>query len=202
MDDDEKFGDVEEAAVKYLPFMSPEQFLEWEEQQEERYEYVDGEIIPVAATAVSHIRISINIAGEIYQFLKGKPCEVLGNKARIAAKSKKSFFYPDATIFCEEPELMKIGGETCINPTVIFEILSPSTDSYDMGKKLFFYMQIDSLKEYIMIDSRKIEIRIGRRQPDNAWKFETLNASSDVLLIQSIGMSLKLTEIYAGVKFN
>jgi Uma2 family endonuclease len=200
-DDDDEVSKVEEAALKYLHRMTPEQFLEWEDKQEIRYEYVDGEIFPVEAATMNHGRITANIIGETHQYLKGKSCQIVSESLVISAKSMKSYFHPDATIFCEDPEKVNIAGEAYKNPTVIIEVLSPSTHSYDMGKKMFFYMQIDSLKEYIIIDSRKVEVQIARRQPDNSWKFEMLNASNEVLLIESIGMSIKLAEIYNGITF-
>jgi Uma2 family endonuclease len=200
-DDNDEIGKVEEAAPKYNRFMSPSQFLEWEDRQERRYEYIEGEIIEVKAASLNHSRVSSNIVREVGTYLKGKSCEILTNVLRISAKSMRSYFYPDASVFCNEPEPIDISGETYKNPTAIFEVLSPSTADLDMGRKMFFYMQIDSLREYIIIDSRKVEVHKGRRQADNAWKFETLNSSNDVLQIECIGMSLRLAEIYEGVKF-
>ena len=200
MEDDE-IGKVEEAALRYFTSMTPAQYLEWEDQQELKHEYVEGEIITMQGASWNHNSIVSNIIGEVGHFLKGKRCRVLPSDLRISAKSRRSYFYPDATIFCGDPEVLEEAGHTFKNPAVIFEVLSPSTADYDLGRKLFFYMQIESLNEYIIIDSRKIEIRIGRRQIDNSWKFETLNGMQEVLLIQTIGMSLKIAEIYSGVSF-
>lgn len=199
--DNDDVNKVEEAAPKYNRLMTPAEFLEWEIKQEERYEYIDGEIIPVEAASGNHSTIVVNISGEIYQFLKGKPCLVHSSQLRISAKSMRSYFYPDASIFCQDPEEIDMTGETYKNPTVIFEVLSPSTANYDLNKKKFFYMQIESLREYIMIDSRKVEVCIGKRQADNSWTFETFNSFSDRLFIESIGMPMPLNDIYSRVKF-
>lgn len=201
-DDDEDKNKVEEAALKYLKQMTPEEFLEWEERQEQRYEYVDGEIIPVQAASGNHNLIVPNVCGEIRQFLKGKSCLVYGSQLRISAKSMRSYFYPDVSIFCEKREVIDISGETYKNPTVIFEVLSPSTCDYDMGVKQQYYREIDSLKEYIIIDSRKVEVHIMRRVSNDTWRFEKLESLDDELLIESIGMSIPLNEVYSNVKLS
>ena len=89
--------------------------------------------------------------------------------------------------------------DTVKNPAVIFEILSPLTEDYDMGKKFFYYIQIASLKEYVMIDSTKPFTRIGRKQADNAWKFEEYKDKPEALHLNSIDFTLSLQDIYKGV---
>lgn len=198
MDENDDFI-LKEAAIKYLPAMTAEEYLRWEDRQEQRYEFVDGEIMKVEAATINHSRILMTITGEIKSFLKGKKCEVLPNTLRVFAKSRKSYFYPDATIFCDEPESIEESNETYPNPSVILEVLSPSTIDYDMGRKMFFYMQIESLKEYIVIHSKTMEVRTGRRLADNSWKFDLFTAPSDQLTIETIGFAIKVSEIYSGV---
>lgn len=199
--EDDDLNKVEEAALRYMSRMTPAEYLVWEDQQELKHEYVEGEIITMQGASWNHNAIVSNIVGEVRQFLKGKSCRIQPSDLRVSAKSMKSYFYPDATIFCDEPEIPENTGHTFRNPTVIFEVLSPSTADYDLGRKLFFYMQIDSLKEYIIIDSRKYEVRIGRRQANNLWEFETIDSLSDSIAIKTINMSLTLQEVYEGVAF-
>lgn len=89
--------------------------------------------------------------------------------------------------------------DSLTNPSVIFEILSPSTEDYDLGRKFFFYMQIDTLREYITIDSTKHHVRAGRKQADGAWKFEEYNHLDEQLRIKTVGLSIVLREMYEGV---
>ena len=198
MDEKDDFV-LKEAIIKYLPAMTAEEYLRWEDRQEQRHEFVDGEIIKIDAATISHSRILMTITGEIRSFLDRKKCEVFPNTLRVFAKSRKSYFYPDATIFCDEPESIEESQETYKNPSVIFEVLSPPTIDYDMGRKMFFYMQIESLKEYIVIHSKKMEVRTGRRLADNSWKFDFFTEPSDQLTIETIGFAIKLSEIYSGV---
>ncbi len=194
--------EINEAAPKYYNKMSPSDFLEWERKQEYKHEYVVGEIVAMAGESINHNRISSNIIGRLWNYLQGKECNIFPGDLRIAVKSKNSFFYPDATIVCGEPEFDDDGiKDTVKNPSVIFEILSPSTEDYDTGKKFFFYMQIESLKQYIIIDSRSIQVRTATKMENGTWKFLELTQINDTLFIDSIQMEVGLDTIYDGIKF-
>ncbi|MEP6926089.1 MAG: Uma2 family endonuclease [Ginsengibacter sp.] len=194
--------EVNEAAPKYYEKMSPLQFLQWERNQECKHEYVGGEIFAMAGASVNHNRILSNIIGRSWNHLQGKECNVYPSDLRVAVKSKNSFFYPDATIVCGELQFDDENiKDTVKNPAVIFEILSPSTEDYDIGKKLFFYMQIDSLKQYIILDSRNIHLRIITKMENGTWKFSELTGKDEKLLIDSIQLELSVADIYEGVKF-
>ena len=191
-----------EAAPKYYPRMSPENFLEWERQQEYKHEYAGGEIFAMAGASMNHNKICSNIIGRVWNHLQGKGCNIYPGDLRIAVKSKSSFSYPDASIICGEPEFDDDSiKDTVKNPVVIFEILSPSTEDYDIGKKLFFYMQIQSLNQYIIIDSRNIHVRITTKMENGTWKFSELMTKTDTFLINSIVLEFSLANIYDGVKF-
>lgn len=194
--------EINEAAPKYFPKMSPSAFLEWERNQEYKHEYVRGEIFAMAGASINHNKILTNIIVSAGSHLKDKSCNIYPSDLRIAVKSKSSFFYPDATIVCGELQFDDEGlKDTVKNPAVIFEILSPSTEDYDIGKKLFFYMQIDSLQQYIIVDSRSIHVRITTKMENGTWKFTELSEENNVFFINSIQLELSLSEIYDGVKF-
>jgi Uma2 family endonuclease len=133
--------------------------------------------------------------------LDGKSCKIAPSDFKVFVKSKSSYFYPDATITCGELEFTDETKHVIKNPTAVFEILSPSTEDFDLGRKFFFYMQVDSVKELIAISSMCAEVRIGRRQADNSWKFETLNNLNDFLCIESIGVEVSLSTIYKNIEF-
>ncbi len=194
--------EINEAAPKYFPKMSPSDFLEWERNQEYKHEYIGGEVFAMAGASINHNRISSNIIGRTWNHLQDKECNIYPGDLRIAVKSKNSFFYPDATIVCGELQFDDEGlKDTVKNPAVIFEILSPSTEDYDIGKKLFFYMQIDSLQQYIIVDSRSIHVRITTKMENGTWKFTELSEENNVFFINAIQLELSLSEIYNGVKF-
>ncbi len=193
--------EVKEPAAKYHPKMTSAEYLDWERKEEEKHEYLEGEILNMSGASLNHNKIHTNLIGELYLKLKGKACSVYPAELRLYVKAKESYFYPDATIICGDPEMADDKLDMITNPSVIFEILSPSTSDYDMGRKFFFYMQISSLKEYIMIDSQKQSIRVWRKSDDHNLQFQELSADTDFLEIASIEQSIRIEDLYSGVKF-
>ncbi len=194
--------EVKEPAPKYFPKMSASEFLEWERKQEFKHEYVNGEVLAMSGASFNHNRIATNIIIDAGSFLKGKSCNIFGSDLRISVKLKDSYFYPDVTIICDEPEFdgEKI-KDTLKNPAVIFEILSSSTEDYDIGRKQIYYMQIKSLKQYIIIDSKKINIRTITKKEEGVWKFDELSTVNANLFIEPINFHISIPDIYKGVKF-
>lgn len=195
--------EIKEPAPKYYPKMSPQQFLEWERKQEFKHEYVNGEVIAMSGASFNHNKIVSNIIGNAWNHLRDKSCDVFGSDLRVSVKWQKSYFYPDVTIVCDEPEFddEKI-KDTLKNPAVIFEILSPSAEDYDIGRKQMHYMQIQSLQQYIIIDSQRINIRaITRRSEEKTWRFDEFNTIDDIVIIEPINLQLTISDLYKGVKF-
>ncbi len=188
---------VKEAAVRYN-FISPDEYLEMDSAAEERNEYYDGLVLAMSGASTEHNVLNRNLIGILYSHLKGKECEVLPSHMRVSTPGRENYMYPDVSIVCGKRELENNKFDTLTNPSVIFEILSPSTMGADKGRKFFFYKLIPSLKEYIMIDSKKRHITISRQQPDGAWKFEELDETAAELVIQTIQFNLSINELYDG----
>jgi len=190
-------NEVKEPAPKYN-YISPQEYLEMERAAENRNEYYYGQVLAMSGASLKHNMIDANLMANIVNYLKGKNCRILPSHMRVSTPSHDSYMYPDASIFCGEPQLEDDKFDTLLNPSVIFEILSPSTSSIDKGRKFFFYRQIPSLKEYIMIHSTKRFIQIARKQEDEPWKFEDLNESDAYLNIQTINYQFPISDIYEG----
>ena len=188
-------NEVKEPAPKYN-YISPQEYLAIERAAEYKNEYYHGQILAMSGASLNHNRIDGNLIANIGNFLKGKNCRVLPSNMRITTPSCDSYMYPDASIVCGKPQLEDDQFDTLLNPSVIFEILSPSTRSIDKGRKFFFYQQIPSLKEYIMIDSLKRFIQVARKQANDSWKFENMDETHTILHIQTIDFQLPLSEIY------
>jgi Uma2 family endonuclease len=191
---------VKEPAPKYN-FISPDEYLKMERETEERNEYYDGLVLAMSGASLEHNAIDRNLIRRVGNFLEGKECQILPSHMRVSNPSRENYLYPDASIVCGKPELEDDKFDTLTNPSVIFEILSPSTKGADKRRKFFFYMQIPPLKEYIMIDSERWHIIISRKQPDSSWKFEELHEDASYLFIQTINFSLPLSELYDGTGF-
>jgi Uma2 family endonuclease len=193
--------EVKEPAAKYYPKMTAEQYLEWERKQEYKHEYAGGQIIDMAGASPRHNKILSNLITYVGTHLKGKDCDIYPSDLRIYVKNAESYFYPDASIVCGDLELSDDKKDSVKNPSVIFEILSPSTADYDLGRKLFFYMQIETLREYYAIDSSSKHIRIGRRRENNTWQFEEISIEGAFFSIETIDLKLAFGDIYEKVKF-
>jgi Uma2 family endonuclease len=120
---------------------------------------------------------------------------------RIGTPSRDSYMYPDVSIVCGEIKLEDDKFDTLTNPSVIFEILSPSTRSIDKGRKFFFYQKIPTLQEYIMIDSTKRFIQFARKQPDELWKIDILDSKAETFFVRTIDFHLSIEQIYTGTGF-
>jgi len=192
--------EVKEPAAKYYPKMSPAEYLEWERRQEYKNEYYSGEIVAMSGASISHNRIQTNLLVAIGNHLAGKSCSVFSSDLRVEVKSKESYFYPDLTIVCGDINIVGNNDDMIDNPAVIIEILSPSTEQYDIRRKKFFYMQMPSLMEYIMIDSKSISCDIIRKTTDSKWENELIADPADILKIKTIDFQMMLSSVYEKVK--
>jgi Uma2 family endonuclease len=184
-----------------LTAISPQEYLAFERGAKDKHEYFEGKVIVTAPGSLMSNRLAVNLLAEIGTLLKATPCRILPSNMRIGVPSRQSYMYPDAVIVCDEPQMEDGQFDTLKNPMVIFEILSPSTEDHDRGKKFFFYRQIPSLQEYILIDTTKPFVEISRREENGAWKFETLDDPKGQLFISSIGISIPISEVYRNVSF-
>lgn len=171
-----------------------------EETATVKHEYYKGETFAKSGTKMPHNTISGNLFIELGIRLKGKGCRPYNSDTRIHIEANTLFTYPDISIICGEPETLNDDNWNVLNPTVIIEILSPSTKNYDRGEKFKLYHDISTLKEYILVDSESIHIEIFRLNATHHWELEEYNAVEEMLFIQTINEHIGLADIYAGVK--
>ena len=196
-------------AQKKTKFFTPEEYLEFERKAETRHEYFDGEIYSVdaevyamAGESLSHSQICINLAGEVRAKLKGKSCQALSPNMKVRAEGKGMFAYPDLTIVCGKPLFHDQQKDVLLNPKVIIEVLSPSTQRYDQTKKFFRYRkELPSLTDYVLIYQDTPFIEHHEKQTDGRWTHNAADGIDDILQIASIEIELSLREIYDRVEF-
>lgn len=183
---------------------TPQEYYALERRAAYKSEYYKGEIFAMSGGTARHSLISLNIAGEIRQRLKGKPCRAYESNLRLKVAATGLRTYPDASIYCgplqfddEDP-----GVETAVNPTVLFEVLSKSTEAYDRGEKADHYRQIATLRAYVLVSQSAAHVEIYQRQPDGNWLLHVEKSLGATLPIPAIGVELPLTEIYDGVDFS
>ena len=180
-------------AIKQI---SVEEYLAFEEKARIRHEYMDGEIFSMAGATRKHSKIASNIGIELGSQLKGKGCEVHFGDLRVRAR-KNHYVYGDVTIFCGEPEL-EIYRETeiLLNPKVVFEVLSKSTEARDRGDKAQDYRRLPSLTDYVLVSQKRMLAEHFVRQEDNAWKLFEYTQPHEKLIFKLLGCELFLSDIY------
>ena len=184
-----------------IKFISQEEYLATERLATQKHEYFQGEIFAMSGALIAHIDILMNTSTEIKNQLKGKKCRPYGNDLRIHIPKNSLYTYPDLTVICGDPDLLDNKFDTAKNPTVIFEILSKSTRDYDKGGKFTLYRDIETLKEYILIDSENLIVEKFTRNADNTWLLTEYRTIESNFEIPSIGVKLLLSDIYEDVKF-
>lgn len=176
--------------------LSPEAYLALERAAETKSEYIDGQMVAMSGASFEHVTIGGNIYGQLFSKLRGGPCRPLTSDMRVHAHD--SYFYPDVTAVCGSPDLGGPPADTLQNPTVIFEVLSPSTEQRDRTVKFRAHRRIPSLQAYVLVAQDHAWVDCFRRQGD-MWVFSSLVGLNEVLDLPEIGCRLTLAEIYERV---
>ena len=193
--------EVREPIVAYgKKSLTIEEYLEFERASAEKHEYYKGEVFAMAGAGDNHNEIFSNVFGDLAYRLKGKPCKPYGSDMRVHIPENSLFTYPDISVFCKDISKQEIYKDNFTEPTVIIEILSPSTKSYDRGEKFKLYRDIPALREYILIDSESISVEAFRINKQGHWELEEYKRKTDVLAIPIVELSLSVEEIYEGTK--
>ena len=183
--------------------MTPEEYLEFERVSEIRHEFFNGEAFAMTGGSLNHNRISRNIVGKLGNQLEGSSCESFVGDLRVKIQEKEKYTYPDIVVVCGNIEMERIKGvETLLNPTVIIEVLSDSTEAYDRGEKFQHYRLLPSLREYILVSQNHCQVERFVRGDGGIWQI--LNPCADMersVSIESIGFELPLSDIYYRVEF-
>jgi len=182
-------------------FLTPEEYLKIERQAEYKSEYFAGEMFAMAGAVERHNLICWNILGQFYQQLRGRPCRVYPSDMRVRVTATGLYTYPDIVALSGEPKFLDDHRDTLLNPSVIIEVLSPSTEAYDRGRKFEHYRSIESLAEYLMVASDRVHADLYRRQADGLWVLSPAGESGDTVELPSIGCRLLLADVYEKVDF-
>ena len=181
--------------------MTPAEYLEMERSSMDiKHEFYNGEIFAMVGAKFNHNQINVNIIRELGMKLKDckSPCNPLSNDMRVKIEDK--YVYPDIVIYCGEPEFEDDESDTLINPVVIIEILSESTETYDRGKKFKAYQRISTLKEYILVSQYEYSVEQYIRTKD-IWQYKLYDKEEQTVKIESVNCDLHLSEIYLNVEF-
>lgn len=190
------------ALAKLYPTVSVAEYLENERMSEIRHEYLDGQVYMMAGESPKHSNICFNLYTSVGFRLRGKTCRGYSPNMKIATNNKGLYAYPDLAVVCGEPKYHDKKADILLNPTIIFEVLSPSTQYYDRGEKFLRYTNyLKSLTDYVLIAQDKPLVEHFSRQPDNSWKSVVIQGLDAILALPSIEIEIPLIELYEKISF-
>ena len=182
--------------------ISPQEYLRRERASEFKNEFLDGEIFAMSGGTPRHSLIKTNVTGELRNVLRDHPCTAYDSDLRVKVEATGLYAYPDASVICGPLEYDDERSDTVLNPTLLVEVLSPSTEAFDRGKKLNHYRRIESLQEYLLISQDEPRIQRYLRNADNTWTLTDAADLAESLHLPSLGIDLSLSEVYAKVDFS
>jgi len=181
-------------------YISEKEYLEKERKALTKSEYYNGEVFAMAGASRYHNRIVASTIAAISQLIKNKSCHFYPSDLRVHNKLTTLYTYPDVIIVCGKEEYLDDEFDTLLNPTVLIEVLSPSTSSYDRGDKFMLYRSIPSLKNYVLISSTEVLAEVFTRMENDEWVLKLVKNRDDSIHISAINNDLALKDIYAQVE--
>ncbi len=189
-------------------YLTPAEYLAFERQSDVKHEYFRGELFAMSGASRQHVRISVNVTAWLAGQLKGQRCQLKGQRCelfngdmRVKVSPTGLYTYPDASVVCGRPRFEDKELDVLLNPTVIVEILSKSTEAYDRGEKFAQYRTLDTLTDYLLISQDQPLVERFTRQPDGGWLLTESAGLDAVMPIDSIQCQLPLAEVYDRVEF-
>ncbi|MEB3341543.1 Uma2 family endonuclease [Okeania sp.] len=186
--------------------MNPQEYLEWEKQQPIKYEYVHGKIYAMTGGSLGHNSIALNLASALKNHLRGKGCKVFMADAKVGISEKGPFYYPDVMVTCDDRDLN--ARQIVYHPYLIIEVLSPGTANFDQGRKFRNYRQINTLKEYVLIETETMNVDSYRLNEKGKWELTSYsieesnyNQIDQEVYFTSVDFHCLLSLIYEDVVF-
>jgi len=182
-------------------FITAEEYFDIEEAAEYKSEYYHGEMFAMSGALVNHNLIAMNASAGLHNLLKNSDCFVFPSDIRVELDKARHYAYPDVSVICGDIRCADGRKDTIVNPVLIIEILSESTQEYDRGLKFKAYQNIVSLREYILIDQYSYRVEYFFKNTDGLWIYEKYDNPEDTLKLRSVDAELSLSAIYHRVKF-
>ena len=193
---------MQELAARYI---TEEEYIDFEEQSPVKHEYFDGCIYAMSGGSNRHAVLCTNAAAALVSRLRGKPCRAVGSEQRVKIEATGLQTYPDVSVYCLPARFEGKSNEMLLNPTVIIEVLSPSTEiyfqAYDQGTKFEHYKQLPSLTDYLLIAQDHVQVDHFHRQENGDWLLHTARTIEESIALDAVGAALPLGELYDGIEF-
>lgn len=187
------------AAQQHFPRLTPAEYLDWEEKQELRYEYLNGEVYAMTGGTVNHGRIAANLIATLIPHLRNGGCRVQTSDVKVQVAESNDYIYPDVSVTCDDRD--KTATKFIAHPCLIVEVLSPSTAAYDRRDKFNLYRRSESLQDYVLVDTNKIEIDIYSKNDRGRWEILSYVAG-DIVELKSIDLIFPIEQIFENIVFD
>jgi Uma2 family endonuclease len=187
------------AAREHLPKLTPDEYFAWEEQQEVKHEYFDGDVFAMTGGTPPHSKIAVNLTILLGNHLEGGNCQLLNSDARIKIQDSEKYTYPDLSVTCDGRD--QDAKQFISYPCLIIEVLSPSTEAYDRGNKFELYRRSTSLTEYALVSADTVAIDLHRKNDRDRWELIYFRAD-DTVELDSINLTFPIERIYRGINFS
>jgi Uma2 family endonuclease len=184
-----------------LAVFTPDEYLALERQSEIRHEFLDGTVYAMAGESPTHSAICFNLAGALHPQLRETNCRGFSPNMKVRAGEAGLYAYPDLAVACGEAFFHDKHGDVLLNPTVIFEVLSRSTQTYDRGEKFERYKSIETLRDYVLVSQDRPHLEHFSRRPDGTWSHTELDGTDAALTLDSINCRVSLADIYDRIDF-
>ena len=186
------------AAREHFPRFTPEEYFDWEEQQLERHEYIDGEVYAMSGGTQNHSDIALNFGSLLKNHMRGSGCKTFNSDLRIKIFESNKYVYADLSVTCDNRD--KSTPQYITHPCLIVEVLSPSTEAYDRGDKFRMYRRNPSLRDYVLVHTDKIAIDLYRRDEAGNWNIINYEAG-EAIELRSINLTYSIEQVYEDIEF-
>ena len=180
--------------------LTPEEYLEIERRADTKSEYYAGEMFAMAGAGATHNQLVWNLIAQLDRHLRSRGCQGYPSDMRVRVNATGLYVYPDVVVVCGQPQFLDDRRDTLLNPTLIVEVLSPSTEAYDRGRKFEHYQSIESLSEYVLAASDRVHLDRFLRQADGQWLLASASGAEASIELKSVGCRLAMGDLYDKVE--
>ena len=181
------------------PYLTPETYLKLEEQSPTKHEYIDGQVYAMAGASDPHVTITLNVAADLRNHLRGSGCRVYITDMKAQIKSLNRFYYPDVMVTCDQRDKETPNYKRF--PCLIIEVLSDSTEAFDRGDKFSDYQVIPTLQEYVLINTKRQRVECFRRNSEGLWVLQSYTPEESSFRLESVKFEASLAALYEDVTF-
>ena len=187
-------------ALQTPTYISAQEYLELEQVAANKHEYFDGEIHAMAGASDAHVKVTGNAYAILKNHLRGSGCSTYITDMKLRIGQDEAFFYPDVMVCCDPSDQLAEQDLVKNSPKLIIEVLSPSTEAYDRGKKFMLYRKLQSLEEYLLIDPRDFYVELFRKENDIQWSLNAIEGADNLLELKSVEFTGPLADLYEDVR--